>query len=235
MKRVAILVIRMRTTLKPRTQYLSALGGATAVTLLLYAGRALRNGTVDYNYLVWNLFLAWLPLLFALWLSRVLRIKLWSSWEALVASFLWLLFLPNSFYMISDFIHLQNISTVDVLYDAVMFTSFIYLGLILGFSSLYLVHLQLRKRFSLPATAGWVGLVLLLASFAIYLGRDLRWNSWDLLTNPAGLLFDISDRIIHPSGYGQIAITVLSFFGLLASMYVMLWFAARLVRKTPRI
>ncbi|HET8709135.1 MAG TPA: DUF1361 domain-containing protein [Candidatus Saccharimonadales bacterium] len=225
----------MRATLKPRTQFLLALGGATAVTLVLFAGRALRNGTSDYSYLVWNLFLAWLPLLFALWLTRVLKIKLWSSWEALAASLLWLLFLPNSFYMISDFIHLQNISTVDILYDTVMFTSFVYVSLILGFSSLYLVHLQLKKRFSLPETAGWIGLVLLLSSFAIYLGRDLRWNSWDVLTNPAGLLFDVSDRLIHPGSYGQIAVTVFSFFGLLASMYVILWFGTRLVRKTPQI
>lgn len=225
----------MRTTSTPRTQFFLALSLATAVTLVLFAGRALRNGTTDYSYLVWNLFLAWLPLLFALWLARVLRVKLWSSWEALAASMLWLLFLPNSFYMVSDFIHLQNISTVDLLYDTVMFTAFIYLSLILGFSSLYLVHIELKKRYSQPEAAGWVALVLLLASFAIYLGRDLRWNSWDVLTNPAGLLFDISDRLIHPSGYGQIAITVLSFFGLLASMYGILWFGTRLVRKTPRI
>lgn len=225
----------MRITLTPRIQFLLALGIATAVTLVLFAGRAFRNGTADYDYLVWNLFLAWLPLLFALWLVRVLRVKLWSSWEALGASFLWLLFLPNSFYMISDFIHLQNISTVDLLYDTVMFTSFVYVSLILGFSSLYLVHLELKKRFSLPETAGWIGLLLLLSSFAIYLGRDLRWNSWDVLTNPAGLLFDISDRLIHPAGYGQIAITVGSFFGLLASMYLILWFGIRLVRRTPQI
>lgn len=218
----------------PRTQFIFALLLATGVTLGLFGIRALRNGNGDYNYLAWNLFLAWLPLLLALWLMRVLRVKLWSSWEAIVASLLWLLFLPNSFYMVSDFIHLQNIGTVDVLYDAVMFTAFIYLGLTIGFSSLYLVHLELRRRLRPKEAAGWVGVVLLAASFAIYLGRDLRWNSWDVLTNPAGLLFDISDRALHPSVYGQIAVTVLSFFALLTSMYTVLWCAARLVRKTSQ-
>lgn len=218
----------------PRTQFILALVLATGVTLGLFAIRALRNGNSDYNYLVWNLFLAWLPLLLALWLARVLRVKLWSSWEAVAASLLWLLFLPNSFYMVSDFIHLQNIGTVDVLYDAVMFTAFIYLGLTIGFSSLYLVHLELKQRLRPKEAAGWVGVVLLVSSFAIYLGRDLRWNSWDVLTNPAGLLFDVSDRFLHPSGYGQIAITVLSFFALLTSMYAVLWCAARLVRKTSQ-
>lgn len=216
----------------PRTQFLLALTLATAVTVGLFAVRVLRNGTSDYNYLVWNLFLAWLPLLFALWLVRTLRKKLWSSWEAVGVSALWLLFLPNSFYMISDFIHLRHIATVDLLYDAVMFTAFIYLGLTLGFSSLYLVHLELKRRYSALKAASTIGVVLLVASVAIYLGRDLRWNSWDVLTNPAGLLFDISDRVLAPAGYGAIAATVLSFFALLTSMYTVVWCAARLVRKT---
>jgi uncharacterized membrane protein len=222
----------MRVTVTPRTQFLLALGLATGVTFGLFIVRALRNGNTDYDYLVWNLFLAWLPLIFALWLAKVLRTKLWSTWEAVTASLLWLVFLPNSFYMVADFTHLQNIGTVDVLYDAVMFTAFIYLGLTIGFSSLYLVHLELKQRFSARLSAAWIGAVLLLASFAIYLGRDLRWNSWDILTNPGGLLFDVSDRLLQPSGYGQIIVTVLSFFALLASMYTVLWSAARLIRKT---
>lgn len=218
----------------PRFRFLLALLQATVVTLGLFAFRAWRNGNGDYNYLVWNLFLAWLPLLFALWLVRTLRTKLWSSWEALGISALWLLFLPNSFYMISDFIHLRNIATVDLLYDTVMFTAFIYLGLTLGFCSLYLVHLELKRRYNALRSAGYIGLVLLLASCAIYVGRDLRWNSWDVLTNPAGLLFDVSDRLLVPSGYGAIAVTVLSFFALLGSMYALAWGAARLVRATAR-
>jgi uncharacterized membrane protein len=149
---------------------LLALIQATLITLVLFAVRALRNGNGGYKYLVWNLFLAWLPLLFALWLTRTLRSKLWSSWEALGVSVLWLLFLPNSFYMISDFIHLKDISTVDLLYDAVMFTAFIYLGLTLGFSSLYLVHLELKKRYRAKAAAAIIAGVLLLASLPFIWG-----------------------------------------------------------------
>lgn len=222
----------MRLPTRPRAQYILALLAATLVTLGLFGVRAIRNHSLDYDYLAWNLFLAWLPLVFALWLRQILKRKLWSSWEAVAASLLWLLFLPNSFYMISDFIHLQDIATVDVLYDSVMFTAFIYLGLTLGFSSLYLVHREWRHRFTAPTTAGLIGLALLLASFAIYIGRDLRRNSWDVLTNPAGLLFDVSDRVLHTADYGQIAVTTLSFFALLASMYTVLWCSARLIRKT---
>lgn len=215
-----------------RSRFIIALGVSTSVSVALFGYGAWRNHGLDYDYLLWNLFLAWLPLLFAVRLVSLLRRKLWSSWEALGTSLLWLVFLPNSFYMISDFIHLQDVKRVDVLYDTLMFTSFIYIGVVLGFSSLYLIHLEFRQRLSAKAAAGWVALTLLVCSAAVYVGRDLRWNSWDVLTNPGGLLFDISDRLQHPSAYPQMLVTIITFFVLLASMYGLLWSGIRLIRQS---
>jgi uncharacterized membrane protein len=220
----------MSTWRSPRTQFILSLGASTLVSVGLFIYGAWRNSSLDYDYLVWNLFLAWLPLIFAVRLIALLRHKLWSSWEALGVSTLWLIFLPNSFYMISDFIHLQEVQRVDVLYDAVMFTSFIYTGVVLGFSSLYLIHIQLRRRLSAPAATFWITATLLVCSSAVYVGRDLRWNSWDLFTNPGGLLFDISDRLQHPAAYPQMLVTIITFFILLASMYSLLWRGSRLFR-----
>jgi uncharacterized membrane protein len=220
----------MSTWRSPRTQFVLALVISTLVSVGLFGYGAWRNSSLEYGYLVWNLFLAWLPLIFAVRLTMLLRHKLWSSWEGLGVSILWLVFLPNSFYMISDFIHLQEVQRVDVLYDAVMFTSFIYTGVVLGFSSLYLIHLQLRRRLSARAATYWIAITLLICSAAVYVGRDLRWNSWDVLTNPGGLLFDISDRLQHPAAYPQMLVTVVTFFVLLASMYGLLWRGSRLFR-----
>lgn len=217
----------------PSTQFIVALLASTFVSVGLFAYGAWRNHSSEFNYLVWNLFLAWLPFLLAARLVMVLHRKLWSSWEALAVSVLWLLFLPNSFYLISDFIHLLDVRRVDVLYDAVMFTSFIYTGVVLGFSSLYLVHLQLRRRLGSRLATGWVTATLLICSGAVYIGRDLRWNSWDVLTNPGGLLFDISDRLQHPSAYPRMLLTVGSFCVLLLSMYGLIWRGARLLRPAP--
>jgi uncharacterized membrane protein len=226
----------MSTWRLPRTQFIVALGVSTLVSVGLFGYGAWRNSSLEYGYLVWNLFLAWLPLIFAVWLVFLLRHKLWSSWEGLAVSMLWLVFLPNSFYMISDFIHLLDVQRVDVLYDAVMFTSFIYTGVVLGLSSLYLIHIQLRRRLKPRAATFWIAVTLLICSAAVYVGRDLRWNSWDLLTNPGGLLFDISDRLQHPSAYPQMLVTIVTFFILLGSMYGLLWRGTLLVRqatKTP--
>lgn len=219
----------------PRNQYILALGISTLASIGLFVYGAWRNQSLEFNYLIWNLFLAWLPLVVAVRLVGVLRQKLWSSWETMGLSILWLVFLPNSFYMISDFIHLQDVQRVDLVFDTVMMTSFIYTGVTLGFSSLYLIHLQLRRRISRPAANLCVALTLFLSSAAIYIGRDLRWNSWDVLTNPGGLLFDISDRMLHPASYPQMLVTVMSFFVLLISMYGLLWRGAKLLRYAGQV
>lgn len=214
-----------------RTQFVLALALSSGVSIAFFAYGAWRNQSLAFGYLIWNLFLAWLPLVFAVWLSKLLRTNVWSSWRAMGVSLLWLIFLPNSFYMISDFIHLQEVPRVDILYDALMFTSFIFTGVLLGISSLYLVHLQLKRRLQYRSAAAWLALTLLVCSFAIYVGRDLRWNSWDVLTNPGGLLFDVTDRLLHPAAYPQMFVTVISFFVLLASMYSLAWRSIQLLRR----
>jgi uncharacterized membrane protein len=223
----------MRKWRSARGQFMLALLVSTLVSVGLFAYGAWRNHSTDYDYLLWNLVLAWLPLLFAIRLITVLQRKLWSSWEGLGYSLLWLVFLPNSFYMISDFIHLEEVQRVDVLYDALMFTSFIYTGVVLGFSSLYLLHMQLRRRLQPAAASVWIAATLLICSAGVYIGRDLRWNSWDILTNPGGLLFDISDRLQHPAAYPQMLVTIITFFILLLTMYSLLWRGARLLREVP--
>lgn len=216
-----------------RSQFIAALGLSTLVSIGFFVYGAWLDKSIYYDYLIWNLFLAWLPLLFAYRLVIILQRKLWSSWEAMGVSVLWIVFLPNSFYMISDFIHLQDIQ-YHLLYDALMFTSFIYIGVLLGFSSLYLVHLEMSKRFTRTTTWWMISITLLICSFAIYLGRDLRWNSWDILTNPGGLLFDISVRVLHPAAYPEMILTIVPFFILLLSMYLLVWNSIRLIRFANR-
>lgn len=218
--------------LSPRKQFVVALLLSTLVSAGLLVYGAWRSHSLDYGYLLWNLALAWLPFGLSLWLIRILKRELWSSWSGLIVSLLWLSFLPNSFYMVSDFIHIQNVQTSDVLYDVVMFTSFIFTGVVLGFSSLYLVHKEFLKRFSARASGSLIAAILMLCSFAIYIGRDLRWNSWDILANPTGLIFDLSDRFLHPRNYGQMSLTVIIFFVLLASMYVVVWRTTQLFKET---
>jgi uncharacterized membrane protein len=167
----------------------------------------------------------------------LLKNHAWSSWRCLGLTLAWLAFLPNSFYMVSDFLHIQDYQRVDIVYDTVMFSSFILTGLLLGYTSLYTVHRELLKRIKPHMAWLSIGTIVLVCSFAIYLGRDLRWNTWDVLTNPAGILFDISELVIHPSTHYLAFTTTLTFFIFLISLYMVAWQLMRnlrVVRSTPK-
>lgn len=215
--------------LSPFAAYVAALGFATVVAAGLLVADSLANGSVAHGYLLWNVALAWIPFGLSLWLRRVITRKLWSSWEALLTTILWLIFLPNTFYLISDYVHLPEGDASDTLFQVTLFTSFIFIGVVLGLSGVYIVHRQLLKRLPGNWTALVVAAVLLACSFAVYVGRDLRWNSWDVLINPAGVLFDISARAAHPAQYGAAVAFVAPFFMLLAGIYAVTWAAARVI------
>lgn len=204
------------------------------VSLGLYTCGAIFGDADQYSYMVWNLFLAWLPPIFMVYLLRTLRRKRWSSWQGIGVSLLWLGFLPNSFYLVSDFIHLEEAASGQVLYSAVMFMSFAINGLLLGYISLYLFHRELRQRVSGAATRSILALTLLLCSFAIYLGRDLRWNTWDVFVNPAGILFDLSNRLISPLSHPRMFIVTGIFFVLLTALYYVIWQIISAIRRTAR-
>jgi uncharacterized membrane protein len=214
-----------------RNRLLMILGLSSAVSVALFIGRVMATQEWTYWFLVWNLFLAWIPLGLAWWLVARLRHKPWLSAGNIILSLLWVGFLPNAFYIASDMVHLTNTGPISLLYDVVMFISFTFNGFILGYLSLYAVHNRLKKRFSNQAAFGMVAAVLLLCSFAIYLGRYLRWNSWDVLFNPAGLVFDVSEPFINPTSHPQVFTTTLMFFVLLASIYIVCYQLVALARE----
>lgn len=208
-----------------------ALLASSLLSVSFWVAGALSNGNTDHWYITWNLVLAWIPLLLALWLESILRARLWSGWLPMLVTLLWLVFLPNSFYVLSDFIHLTEYPRADIVFDVVMFSSFALNGLTLGYLSLFIVHGELRKRLQARVSGLLVAAVLLISSFAIYIGRDLRWNTWDIITSPASLLFDVSDRLINAGAHPQLFSTTLSFFLFLGSTYVVIFYAVRALRQ----
>ncbi len=208
-----------------------ALGAATAVCLGLYLAGAAINHSWLFAYLVWNLFLAWVPLCIMLWLEKILRRKLWSSWPALIATVLFVGFLPNTFYMTTDMIHLMEAPRVDVIFDVIMLSSFIFNAFMLGLISVYMFHVELLRRLSVLKSWALLGVLLLSSSFAVYIGRDLRWNTWDIILNPASVLFEVSDRILSPLAHPELYSTTLGFFVFITSAYVVVWYMTRAARQ----
>lgn len=224
---------RVDTSWQLTRQLAVTLALSSGISVLLYVVRAVASDSDRYWFLNWNLVLAWLPLLFAWLLKERLKTTLWFTWQNIGLTLLWLGFLPNSFYLVSDFIHLRSTGEVSLLYDVVLFVSFAWNGYVIGFSSLYIVHKELLKKLRDRNAHLIVGTVLLLCGYAIYLGRYLRWNTWDVLVNPAGLLFDVSDRFINPISNPQMFTTTAMFFVLLVSMYGFVWHASRILNSQP--
>lgn len=202
-----------------------------AASLSIY--RMFLTQSDRYWFLLWNLFLAWLPLLFA-WIlyKRSLAGLHWSAINFMLFA-LWLLFLPNAFYLISDFIHLRVPTNANIMYDVVLLGTYALSGMILGYISLFLIHKRLYQRFNKKAHL-FIGATLLLCGFAIYLGRYLRWNSWDILVNPFGLLFDVTDRFINPTDHIITFSTTLLFFAFLSTIYLVIWRAVAVLQTTHK-
>ncbi len=195
---------------------------------LLFA-RVLSSDSMRYVFLTWNLILATIPLGWLL-VRRVRRYG-WSGWAQIVLTIVWVLFLPNSFYLITDFIHVRATYEASLFFDVMLIMTFVLAGLIMGFTSLYMVHSELKKRTDPRIAWEFVTVVLYICSFAIYLGRFSRWNTWDILLKPAGLLFDVSDRVVNPAAHASTYITTLICFAVLMSTYWVIYEAGELIRR----
>ena len=204
-----------------RTAVVASLLLCSALALLLLGARIVYTGTEEYRNLAWNLVLAWVP--FALALVVYDRHRRGASPVALLLpGAVWLLFLPNAPYLLTDIFLLRYLGGVPIWFDVVLVTAFAWTGLLLGFISLYLVQSVARAILGSNAAWGLVAGALALSSFGIYLGRFLRWNSWDFVLRPTGLAASIWERFSDPvAGAKLVGVTVLLSAFLSAAYFVL--------------
>jgi uncharacterized membrane protein len=194
------------------------LGLASVVCVVLLGGRIAVTNSSRYLSLVWNLFLAWIPVVCA-YLALA-----FSGRRALlyaivpVFAFLWLIFFPNAPYILTDLQHLAVESgNVPVWFDVILLIWFSWTGVLLGIVSLYVMQIIVSGAFG--RAAGWV-LVFgasLLGSLGIYIGRFLRFNSWDILQNPGDFAVNILGFVVDPS------LRFVAFTSLLAAFFLFVY------------
>jgi len=182
--------------LRRRLPLLLALGLSLALSCALIALRIALTRQELFVGLLWNLFLAAVP--FALSAALTLASRPPGARLLLPVGVVWLLFFPNAPYLITDLFHLEPRPGVPYWYDLALIMSCAWNGLMLAFASLLDMHALVRQR--LGFGAGWlfVTVALGLSAFGVYLGRYLRYNSWNVLTNPFTLFYDIVQRFLHP-------------------------------------
>lgn len=221
----------------PRTAtWLGCLTALLVVGSLLAAGlqnvRADRTGAPVFAFLFWNLFLAWVPYLLALALFGLDRARA-PGWLLAVPGVVWFLFLPNAPYILTDFVHLGAIPGAPVWFDALLIGAFAATGLLLGLASVLLVHHVVAQR--LGALAGWALAIgaLALSSLGIYLGRFPRFNSWDVITNPEGLVQVVLYRLADPLGNPFLLTFAATMTAGLVCSYLVTWAVGQAVVNRP--
>lgn len=168
--------------------------------------RLFYTGSRLFFFLNWNLFLAFIPWFFSSLLIVYPKLQKKTVLTIIVLA-IWLLFFPNAPYILTDLFHLKRNLIMPIWFDLLLILSFAWTGLLFGFISLW----NIEKVLTNFLKKGWVTFIsislMFIGSFGIYLGRYLRWNSWDIIQQPLKLIYDISDRVSspfkHPTAWGM--------------------------------
>ncbi len=170
---------------------------------------------IGYLSLMWDVFLAWLSVPLTVLLVYAVRTQR-QWWQQVLAFFAWLVVLPNSFYLVTNFYHIARINgsyigrdtkmsdlTVEqalaVNIDIVALLLLWVVGTLVGLHAVRAAHRVCVSRFGRKRATVIVGVLLFGSSFGIYVGRFLRWNSWDAIYRSSDVIGSFTDIIVSPS------------------------------------
>lgn len=168
-----------------------------------------------FLFLGWNLLLAWVPVGLIYLLPRVQPNRFLLGLLLLV----WLLFFPNAPYLMTDLVHLRARPGVPLWYDALLLFHFAYLGLWLGIRALEGVRAYLRQQHGRWWANVFTTLALALSGLGIYLGRVLRWNSWDAVFRPQGPVLDTLALFLAPEKHLEAWLMIVVFTLVFSGIY----------------
>ncbi|RYY50658.1 MAG: DUF1361 domain-containing protein [Chitinophagaceae bacterium] len=209
-------------------QSLTSFGKLLTAFLLFIASlilfRVLYSQTWMYVFMGWNIFLAWLPYVLSTHL-KFYRNK--QRWKQVFLLGSWLLFFPNALYIVTDLVHLRDESTMPWWYDAMLLFAAAFAGLLMAFVSLRNVERYLSAILPKRLLQSTVFALLFLGSYGVYLGRFERFNSWNIVNNPAELGLNIFTTILNPLDNFKVwAITIL-----FTAVYALLYYSLRMLPK----
>jgi len=173
------------------------LGVLTLLCVMFSVYRLMHTDSKVFFFLNWNLFLAFVPWGFT---SLVYLKPKWQKNKFVLLILLgsWLLFFPNAPYILTDLFHLRARSSMPIWFDLILILSFAWTGLLFGLFSLFDIEYLMGMHFKKTYVTLTSITLMFIGSFGIYLGRYLRWNSWDIISEPFKLFYDIGDRIVNP-------------------------------------
>lgn len=165
-------------------------------TVLLLA-RIAYTERITYLFLLWNLFLAAVPYVLVQGMSNDTSKFVYRLYNLLVIV-VWMLFFPNAPYIFTDLFHLRSMSSSIIWYDTTMILSIAWTGMLFGYLSLLRIEKHLASFLSPLWSRLSVYALLFVSAFGVYIGRYLRFNSWDVLSDPFGLMYEVGHHVVNP-------------------------------------
>lgn len=170
------------------------LASLVAVTLLLL--RVKITHSIYLLFLIWNLFLAIVPYFLSSSIHNNFFDKSKKKQNTIYA-LVWLLFIPNTFYILTDFTHLHFKNTFQFGLDLLIISSFSFAGFYVGLLSLFHMHQLTIAKYGNQSGNFFIVIISFLSAFGIYLGRVLRFNSWDIISKPIELLYTSISALLN--------------------------------------
>ncbi len=214
-----------------KRKHFIALSGATFLCFsFLFIRMYIAPGTktdyytypIGFLFLVWNLFLAWIPYWLAYSLPKLYKSFGSSKAVAALIILIWLFFYPNAPYIITDFVHFRPRTGIPYWLDICMIASFAGTGMMLGLLSMFYVEKFLKSIMD----SRWAMLIVLscipLSGLGIWIGRYQRWNSWDVITRPLELIQDVWLHVSNPIQHAESLGIAIAFTLIIGMSYWML-------------
>lgn len=200
---------------------------ASLLGLAFLGAHAFWTADTGFLFLFWNLGLAWLPVV----LGEAVIFARSGPLRGMTA-LAWLLAYPNGPYLATDLVHLRVRGEAVWWGDVALLGFFAGLGGLLACLSLFRIHGWLRQR--LPGWAGWCAVagICLLSGLGMYLGRFLRWSSWDVFREPVILFGGLAERALAPWEHPRMLAFVLTWALVLLAGYGMVFALARFARQS---
>jgi uncharacterized membrane protein len=196
---------------------LKMFGVVTLINLAMLFTRNMIEGNTHYNFLIWNLFLGFVPFLVA-YILLIFNAKI-KIFIFLILNGIWLLFYPNAPYMMTDLIHVQSQSST-VIYDTLIIYSISTHSLFFGFYSLRWIVELWEQRYSRRIAILVLIISIVLSGLGNYLGRILRLNSWDIFTHPGKVFLDVWHHL-WPISSNHVTYYILALFTII--QLLILW------------
>lgn len=189
-------------------------------SLSLSVARMAFSGRPLYFFMAWNLFLAFVPWAISTIMESVhIANKILNRVMMSLLLITWLAFFPNAPYVLTDLIYVGREKSAPIWFDLTMLLSYGFTGMLFGFISLASIQNRLKRRFGHVITGVIVVGLIYLSCFGVFLGRYMRWNSWDLVSNLDSVLADILKQVAHPLAHSSTWVFTLLFGTLLCLTY----------------